>query len=95
MITYILTNNKNAKIYGTNCNVHIHFQRNQLKMLEILSHQKYLSVKNKDFSGDEFHHCLKYIYLKKNILSQIPFFFLSFWKECKKSSQLPTPCKGN
>jgi hypothetical protein len=38
---------------------------------------------------------LKYIYLKKNILSQIPFFFLSFWKECKKSSQLPTPCKGN
>jgi hypothetical protein len=84
------------KYMETNCNVHIYFQHNQLKMLEILSHQKYLSVENKDFSGDEFHHCLKYIYFKKNILSQIPcLFFFFFGKKCKKSSQLPTTCKGN
>jgi hypothetical protein len=40
MIIYILTNNDNAKIYGMKCNVHIDFQHNPLKMLEILSHQK-------------------------------------------------------
>ncbi len=61
------------KYMEKNCIVHIDFQHNQLKMLEILSRKKYLSVENKDFSGDEFHHCLKYIYFKKNILSQIPF----------------------
>jgi hypothetical protein len=40
VIIYILTNNDNTKIYGMNCNVHIDFQHNQLKILEILSHQK-------------------------------------------------------
>jgi hypothetical protein len=41
-------------------------------------------VENKEFSGDEFHHCLKNIYLKKEYsVTNTPFLIFFGGKECK------------
>jgi hypothetical protein len=82
---YILTNNDNAKnIWKQIAMCTLISNIINLKCLKFLSHKKYLSVENKDFSGDEFHHCLKNIYFKKNILSQITCFFFSFVERMQK-----------
>ncbi len=81
----ILTNNDNAKnIWKQIAMCTLISNIINLKCLKFLSHKKYLSVENKDFSGNEFHHCLKNIYFKKNILSQITCFFFSFVERMQK-----------